>query len=226
MESKRVLTISGSPRGRRATSQILAGRIGVRMLNAGWHAESIAAASSMRLADGPAQLLQAFDAADSVAIVTPLYVDSLPAPLTAALQMLTAAAVPTDPPKSLGAVLNCGFPEARHNEFAIAICRHFAEAAGCRWLGAVSIGGGGMVGGKPLDTAGRFGGEIIAALDVLVEALRTGEPIPVGAGPTVVEPPMSPAAYAVAGDAMWRMQAIKYGTLLKLGARPYERPDA
>jgi hypothetical protein len=158
--------------------------------------------------------------------VAPLYVDALPGQLTEALEMLAEHATEPEAPGSLAAVLNCGFPEARQNEFAIRICRHFAEAVGRQWLGAVSIGGGALIGGKPLDVAGRFGREVIDALDVLAEAVQAGEPLPVDATETVVNPPMSPRMYALGGDMMWRGQAIKQGTLLKLGARPYEEPEA
>lgn len=220
----RVLTINGSPRGRRATSQVLCDHIGVRLLGAGWDVRSTVAASAMRTGDGRAGLVEDFDAADVVVIVTPLYVDSLPSQLTATLEML--AEETQHAPGQMAAVLNCGFPEAMQNEFAIAICRHFAEAVGSEWIGAVAIGGGAMIGGKALDAAGRFGREVMAALDVLVKALSVGEPLPVDAGPTVVQPPMSPRMYAGAGDMMWRMQAIRAGTLMKLGARPYARRDA
>jgi hypothetical protein len=32
--------------------------------------------------------------------------------------------------------------------------------------------------------------------------------------------------YARGGNMMWRMEAVKQGTLLKLGARPYAEPEA
>jgi hypothetical protein len=224
MRDKHALLINGSPRGRRASSKILSDHLGVRLLGAGWEIKSAIAASAMRTEDGRKGLISDFGAADTAILIAPLYVDALPGQLTEALEMLAAdSASAGDSPKQIAAVLNCGFPEARQNEFAIAICRHFAETIGARWIGAVAIGGGAMIGGKPLDVAGKLGREIIAALDVLVEAIDAGEPVALDAGPTVAEPSMSPSMYARGGDMMWRMEAIKQGTLLKLGAKPYAR---
>jgi len=42
----------------------------------------------------------------------------------------------------LAVISNCGFPEAQHNNVAIAICRRFALASGLEWAGGLALGDG------------------------------------------------------------------------------------
>ncbi len=73
----------------------------------------------------------AFCEADAIAIVAPLYVDSLPAELIAALERLVH--VRRGRPGHLLAVVNCGFAEASQNDVALDIYRLFARDAGLHW---------------------------------------------------------------------------------------------
>ena len=76
------------------------------------------------------------------------------------------------------AIANCGFPEAQHNETALAICEQFAAAAGFRWAGGLALGEGGAINGQPLAKAGGMVHNVVAALDLAAAALAEGEPVP------------------------------------------------
>jgi hypothetical protein len=74
---------------------------------------------------------------DPVSLAYPLYVDSLPAPVTEALERIAVYRPVTGRANGqrLVAVANCGFPEAEHNRAPLSICQQFARQAGFDWAG-------------------------------------------------------------------------------------------
>ena len=88
------------------------------------------------------QLRTAVAGSDLVILSFPLYVDSLPAPLLRALELIAGwraeagdRALPAggstgDGEPALVAICQSGFPEVEQSEIAIEICRDFAAAAG------------------------------------------------------------------------------------------------
>lgn len=42
-------------------------------------------------------------------------------------------------------IVNSGFPEAFHNDTALAILRRFAAETGFQWAGGLALGGGGTI---------------------------------------------------------------------------------
>ena len=73
--------------------------------------------------------------ADLVILLSPLYVDSFPAPVTKALESFAERRKrePVRRDQGFVAVLNCGFPEAPQNHTALANARNFALEAGFSW---------------------------------------------------------------------------------------------
>jgi hypothetical protein len=121
------------------------------------------------------------------------------------------------------AIANCGFPEARHNEPALAICRRFAQELGIEWAGGLALGGGQAINGRSLKDLGGMVRNVIRALDLTAEALATGQSVPVEAVELMAEP-LTPAwMYVRLGGLGWRFQAMKHGAHKHIHARPYER---
>ena len=64
---------------------------------------------------------------------------------------------------------------------ALAICLEFAAESGFPWAGSLALGGGGVLGGKPLAAAQRSRppvGHVVQALDLAGEGLASGLPVP------------------------------------------------
>jgi hypothetical protein len=164
--------------------------------------------------------LDLIEAADLVVLASPLYVDSLPAPTTAALERISAAAPDTQ--QRFAAIINCGFPEAAHNDTALAICAQYARQAGLAYLGGLGLGAGeGLVGGRPLETLGGRGAPIRRALDLTASALAAGQPVPQEAIDGLARPVIPKRLYTLVGGYGWRRQASRYGARAKLHDRPY-----
>jgi hypothetical protein len=216
--SKEFLALIGSPRPN-STSSHLAQYLLDGLAARGWQTRALIASASVRQPENWKDLEAAFREADAIAIVTPLYVDSAPAELTAALERLVN--VRRERPGRLCAVVNCGFAEAFQNDVALDIYRLFARDGGLHWAGGLAIGCGGMFGGKPLKAQGGKARHIISAFDQAIDALNAGQDIP-GSAITGIRRQAIPAwAYFAMANLSMLIGAAKNGNLFKIGARPY-----
>ena len=220
--SRSFLAVVGSPRPN-STSGFFAQYLVDGFAGYGWQAQRLSVRTAIRRQERWPELEKAFIEADVIALVTPLYVDSLPAKLTLALERLVAARA--GHPGQLCAVLNCGFAEARHNDVALDICRLFARDAGLRWAGGLAIGGGGMFAGKPLKEQGGKARHITAAFDEAIAALDAGQDIPESALQGIRGKAVPTWVYFAMANLSMLIGAAKHGNLFKIGARPYARGD-
>jgi hypothetical protein len=174
-------------------------------------------------------LLEAVDTADLILFAFPLYVDSLPAPAIEALERIAVhrtSSIAVDSNQSqrqlFAALANCGFPEAHHNETAIAICANFAHKAGFHWAGSLALGAGeGMVHGVPLNELDGRVTPLMKALDLAAEALAQGGLIPEEAQKLWAKPFIPGWMYRLMGVYGWRQQAKQYGMERNLKRQPY-----
>lgn len=157
------------------------------------------------------RLLEAIAGTDLLILSTPLYVDSFPALVTRAMESIakTRRSEPAPRPCGLAVIVNCGFPEAAQCDTAIAIARIFARRARFDWLGALALGGGGSIDGRPLDKVGGFARHVRAALDEAAGALAEGQAIPDAAIAQMARPLMPARLYTLAGNIGWMGRAVR-----------------
>ena len=170
------------------------------------------------------RLLEAVDAADLVVFAFPLYVDSLPAPLTRLLELFAdrrAGRAPTGSPR-LAVVVQCGFPEAHQCDTAVGICRLFAERTGMRWAGALAMGMGGMIKEDFRKMPGG-GKNILRALDAASQSLAAGGDIPSAATALFARPLMPRWLYNLGGNVGWRILMRKNKARRPMTYRPYSQ---
>jgi multimeric flavodoxin WrbA len=204
------LLLVGSPRGRASVSWSLAAHLGLLLAERG-----LAVATERIDSCGLRQ-------ADLLVLATPLYVDSLPAPVTAFLEALARQrAIAPAPRTRFLAIVNCGFPEAVHNDTALAICRQFAEQASLDWVGGLGLGAGGMFAGKPLAELGGRARPLRQALALTADAVAAGRAVPEEARRLVAKLPIPAWLYRFLGDWGFRQEASKHGVRSRMGARPY-----
>jgi len=216
------LLLVGSPRGAASVSAALASHLGLLLEDRG------ITVSTQRIADRAPRLDLGFlgagglRQADLLVLATPLYVDSLPAPVT---EMLEAAARQRALATAAGprflAIVNCGFPEAVHNDTALAICRLFAAKAKMDWVGGLGLGAGGMFAGKPLAQLGGRARAVTQALALTADALAQGHVVPEEARRLFAKLPIPRWLYRFFGDWGFRQEARKHGVSARVGARPY-----
>lgn len=125
---------------------------------------------ALRTSEGRDALVGAVAAADLVVLSFPLYVDSTPAAVIRAMELIARRRDGTRSTPFV-AVVNNGFLEASPDDIVLRICRLFARDAGLEWRGGLVLGGGPAINGLPLSEGGGVARNVRAALDQAAEAL-------------------------------------------------------
>ncbi len=222
-KSRNILLLVGSPGGASSTSASLGHYILDQLAVQGFVTTELNIQSEVQSSD-----LQTFcktiDDAEIILLTFPLYVDSLPAPVINTLELIRDRRVksPVNNQKLI-AIVNCGFPEASHNEWALAICEQFAQEAGIHWMGGLSLGMGGVVHGKPVSELGGIGTNIVNALDLVVESIvQKEDKIPEEAIEYMATPPIPYKwMYTSIASISWIFGALKNKVLTKIGSKPF-----
>jgi len=219
----RALLLVGSPKGPQSTSEALGTYLAERLRDRGLQFQKIRIHSALRTEKGIQSLFETVDRADILILAFPLYVDCLPAAVIRALELMARRrkSLPGRAGAGMIALVNCGFPEARHNETALEICRSFASEAKLVWLGGLSLGGGGAISGKPLNRIGAMGRNVRSALDLTAIALAEGKAVPPEAIEQMSRSLVPGWLYTLIGSIGWIHKAWRSGVLTKLNDRPY-----
>ncbi len=221
---ERVLLLTGSPRGKKSTSQALGGFLLDRLEERGVATETVRLYTVQKSLQRRAMLLHHVDEADLVVLAFPVYVDSLPAPVIASLERIALHRRQTPPrrPQRFVALSNCGFPEPAHTETPLAICAQFARESGFAWAGGLGLGGGeGLVHGMPLEELGGRAARLRKALDLTAGSLAAGRPVPAEAEALLGRPAIPPWLYRLVGGLNWHRAARRSGVQRAVKATPY-----
>lgn len=169
------LVLVGSPKGRNSSSFLLASKMAEGMRKHGAAVREELVHAGLRSEEATLRLLDAVDAADLLVFSFPLYVDSLPSPLTRLVERIAVrrAGAAGKGSTRLAVMVQCGFPESRQCDTAIGICRLFAERTGMHWSGALAMGMGGSL-GQGFEKLPAGGRDILRALDMASESLAKG----------------------------------------------------
>lgn len=209
---RRALVLIGSPKGPDASASGRLSRIlTARLEEGGWSIDRL----SLYDAD-EGGLLSSISESDLVILASPLYVDSLPAPVIKWMELIAKERerrpIDEGSPRFV-ALLNCGFVEPKHNAVAERICRRFASHARFEWYGAISLGCAGMPRRR-----------IARALEIAADALKKGFPVPPQVKRLTRRPVVPRLVYVIVGNIAWRRTARKKHSLGKwdLLAQPYK----
>ncbi|MDH4097982.1 MAG: flavodoxin family protein [Nitrospira sp.] len=221
---QRALLLVGSakPRGT-STSEALGHEMLARLAARGLATTTRWVQHDAHSAHGLAALTAAARTHDLLVVATPLYIDTLPSLVTRSLEAIAVnrQSLVSAPPLTVAMIVNCGFPEARHCSVASAIGALFARTTGARWAGALQLGGGGVVGGRPLQEAGSVVKHLPGALDKACAMLADGRAIPPESMAAFRQPLMPTTLYIAAGNAGWLWTTAHERELMKLWRRPY-----
>ncbi len=216
------LLLVGSGKISRSTSQSLGEYLCERLHAHGYETSTRILWKAHKSESTITELLAATERADLLILAFPLFADSLPAPVVKALELIAQQRMQgTAKLQRLMVIVNSGFPEAKQNDVAVAICRQFTRQAGFEWAGALRLGGGGVVDGQPLQAVQDRAGTIIRALELSAEALAQGQVGPSEAVAAMARPIIPDWAYNLMGALGWLLQARKNKVLTRLWVRPY-----
>lgn len=222
---ERALLLVGSAKRPSSTSESLGDYLLERLAERRVATRKLLIYRSLASEEGHRELLAATDSADILILAFPLYVDSLPSLVIRTLESLARHRWASSPARAqrLVSIVNCGFPEAHHNDTALAICRRFAKEAGYQWGGGLALGGGEAINGQSLSKVKFVARNVVKALDQAAESLARGGAIPQGAVALMAKPLVPNWTYVWLGERGWWQRAKKHGVQDKLDARPYDR---
>jgi hypothetical protein len=231
------LLLIGSPKPGESSSESLGTYLCEELETRGVKTQAVKVVKALRSDEGKEALRAAVAGSDLIVLSFPLYVDSLPAPLTLALERIAAwradaaaevagaatgdAALATGHRPAFVAICQSGFPEVEQSEIAIEICRNFATAAGFEWAGGLILAAGGMVSGQPLRKIKGMMRSAVAALDLAADALAAGQPVPDEAVRLMAKPALPRFAYRFSANWGWRSQFKKGAGGTPLDAQPF-----
>jgi hypothetical protein len=222
---KRALLLVGSPKPSGSASEAIGGYLLRQLGERGFETAVVNLHAAVRSDAGLSDLAGKVDESDVVVVATPLYVDSVPAPVVKAFEWLAnrrrASEVQTRP--ALVAIVNSGLPETFQSDTAVEICRLFARDAHFAWAGGFRVGGGGAVGSGTLKDRGGLTRRLTAGLQLAATALASGLPIPRGAFDLTDRPLMPVRLYTLIADLGMRWAAYRHGVLRRINDRPYTR---
>lgn len=226
MESpKRVLLLVGSPKKSGSTSESLGKYLMDQLTDGGFSSQTAHIQTLMRSGEGQQAILELVAASDLVILSFPLYVDSLPASVIKALDLIVQKLTNSSMTKTrrLLTIVNNGFPEASQNSMALAICKKFASEAGFEWAGGLSMGGGGVVNGNPLEKAGFPAKNARKALDLAAKDLLDGKAVSDEAVNLMAKTAIPKWLYLTVANRSWKQQAKAFGSQDKLYDQPATR---
>ena len=219
---RNVLLLIGSPKGTNSVSHSVGSYFSELLAASGAETKKIFIQPALKADPSGKELVSAFETADLILLVFPLYIDSLPHPVINALEILASkASRKSEGRKSLVTVSNSGFPEAGQNALALAMCRQFAKETGLAWKGGLALGGGQAVAGKDLKSGGRMVRHLQKAFQIAADALIKDLPIPEEAVNLLARPISPTWLYLFMGNLGWRIRALRNGVISKLWDRPY-----
>ncbi|WP_105615279.1 NAD(P)H-dependent oxidoreductase [Vallitalea okinawensis] len=176
MIHKKLLIFNGSPR-KKGTSFSFGRTLKILIEEAGHTAEILHVIDFFDEKISLEGLKYNIEKSDMIALVAPLYVDTLPYPVMWFLEKLAADFQTDLRGKNFFAIGQCGFPDITRNEPLIESCRLFAEETGMKWLGGLSYGGGAILNGKLVENLGKEGRKITAAFKLALEDALQGKQI-------------------------------------------------
>jgi len=217
------LLLVGSPKTGASSSGSLGAYLLEELETRGLQTQTFHVTKALRTDQTTDELRAAVASAGIVVVSFPLYIDSLPAPLMCALELMAAwrpGTAPVDHRPALVVICQSGFPEAQHNEVALEICRNFARAAEFEWAGGLVLGAGGMISGQPLRRLKGRMRSAVRALDLTADELAAGRAVPDEAVRLMAKPAFPAFAYRFMANYGWRHESRRNGAA-PLDARPF-----
>lgn len=219
-----IALLVGSPKGPNSTSNSLGTYLVEKLEQKGATSEKAYICQCLSSDENRAALLRSVDKSDLIVLAFPLYVDCLHSQVIKTLELIAEHEKGKCDlgKKRVVAIANSGFPEAKHNYIALSVCRIFAEQVGFTWAGGLAMGGGGMVGGRPLAEIGGMVRNQKKALEIAADSLAEGEAIPQEAAVLMSKLAIPRWMYLWMGNRGWKQEAKKHIAIKKMYCKPFE----
>lgn len=212
MDKKTIMLINGSPR-KKGTSFSFARTMKGLIEESGNKAQIIHVIDYFDNKSSIYEFKSMLSEIDIIAIISPLYVDTLPYPVIWFLEEIQNECNDELYGKSFFALGQNGFPDSTLMQPLLETCRLFALDVGMQWLGGIGYGGGAIINGTHMENLGRKGRKITIAFKLLIEDVLSGKEIAckVQKKLTVKIPKILYKPLALLLNQMARKEASKHG---------------
>jgi multimeric flavodoxin WrbA len=223
VENKKVLLLIGSPKKERSTSFTIGKYLMKRLHANDCNKNSIFINDALKSKDGIDEMINKFNESDIILLCYPLYVDSIPAPIIRAFELITEGRRKLKRQKNqiFFAAGNCGYYEGSQIENSANVCRIFATENELSWYGSMSIGAGGIYSGKELEALGGMATRLRSALDLTAESILNNSIIPMEKIQKLTTPPFPRFFYQAAVTISFKSEAKKNNCYKSMNHRPY-----
>lgn len=221
----KVILLVGSPKGEKSASNSIMSFLLEKFHKNGIESEKTYIVKHVGSDEGISNLVSQVMDSDIIILISPLYVDSIPAIVINAMEKIYEHKKNFPSKKQMMmAIFNCGFPEPKHNNLAIDMCKKFASDLDITWAGSVTIGMGASLEGRSLKSFG-MAKNLRNGLNIVVESLANSKLIPKNAE-IIASKPMIPLTISkffmcTFGSILWGSQMDK-SVKKKMYDRPYE----
>lgn len=120
------------------------------------------------------KLHQVLKNSDTIAIVTPLYIDTLPYSLIYFLEQVSLNYSDILIGKNLFVIGQSGFPDPMVLDQVVLSCELFAQEHNMNFLGGIRYGGGVMINGSNLNELGKKGKTLVDNFETMLEQIING----------------------------------------------------
>jgi len=212
-----VLLVVGSPRKDRSTSASLGKFLMDGMKQKGAKVETMFVHDLTQHEAALSESLGRFRAADMVVLASPVFVDSLPAPVMMFMEQTYARlGSGSMAGKHLLGIANMAFSERAQGEVAVRIMHEYAMDMGFAWAGGLILPQGSMIDGRRLDGIGGSAHRVREALRMTAEALMSGNDTPREAKELMAKHMAPPWIYNMVVNHMFRKRAARNGVKHRL----------
>jgi multimeric flavodoxin WrbA len=218
--TKKALLLIGSPKANGGTSKIIADHLISRLkdINVDTEIKHIHQAINGGKEE---EILDAMEQAETVVLLSPLYLDSLPSEVVRLFELfLEHKGRNGGKGKPFYAIINSGLPESIQSTVALEICVLFARDTGFAWSGGGAVGGGSILEGMSLEDSGGKAKNLRAGLALLAVSISTGGGLSKQARDLIGRPLMPKFMYVYYGKKISRKRAEANGVADRLYDKP------
>ena len=209
--SKTLLLIVGSPKLKISNSYSIAEYLKNELIQQGWLVEIHFSHQAFKNETKMNEIIEKTKQVDLIGIIFPLYVDGIPGPLIQTLEMLTQHKTKRTTQK-IFSIVNSGFPEPHQSQLAVDMIEQFTQEYQAHFIGGLTIGGGGIIGGMPIEQIKHRSKRLIKALNLTIQSLNQTQTVSREAKQLLSKPVFSKLLYNTFANKGWKMQAKKYGS--------------
>ena len=217
--SQTLLMIIGSPRLKKSTSYSLAEYLQKGLKQKGWNIHLFFSHQVVIKEQDMKELINKIEHSDIIGIIFPLYVDSIPGPLIQVLEKLGEQKTKRTDQK-IFTIVNSGFPEPHQSQLAVDMIKDFSKEYQANFIGGLTIGAGGVIGGKPIEQIKHRSKRLITALDLAIESLGQTKTLSKKAEKILLKPIFPKILYNIFANMSWKKRSKRYGS-----PNLYQTPD-